>query len=449
MAETSERPTAVPAPPPDPEALEYRPVSGWAVASLLVTGIYVVVVLVGGGVALYTWSPYLLPLWSLALPVAGLVLALAAQWHIRRSEGTRAGAGLARASWWTCLLLVLIYLSFYASTFMAVRQQADNRVREWFELLRAGKVNEAFLKTQPPEQRQNVSPDPKDEHLLRARFDSGQPGQRGALTIFRSSELTRLIQQGGQESQIEGHGVQDWQFSEGVYSITRLYHITTPEGEIEVTITARGAENKARPADGRQWYLPWEQASITRGRPTAFGELIQDLRTQGFLFLDEWKKKIATGTVESLESAYLDIHPAAERAAKQAAYRAGKIDVKGFVNSEQLRADDEAARKATVEAVENLFRQRGDEELRVLSLDVTFAGDRRWEQVQGRLRFAFAGNLLLGVGTAPKYRCSLILVAESAPGAAESGKAESWRVLRLDIITAVDPLRKENMLLSQ
>lgn len=447
MAETTDRPALIPAPPPAAEAQEYRPVSGWAVASVLVTGIFVVVVLVGGGIALYTWSPYLLPLWSLILPVAGLALALVAQRDVRRAEGTRAGAGLARACLWTCLLLGLIYISFYASTFLAIRQQADQRVREWFDLLRAGQVNEAFLKTQPPDQRQNVSA--QDERMLRTRFDIGQMGAKGPLSTFRSSELARFIQQGGKESQIEGRGVQDWQFSEGVYTVTRLYLITTPEGEMEVTLTARGAESKARGSEGRQWYLPWDQVSVTRGRPSPFGERIADLRAQGHRALEEWKQKLATGTPDALESAYLDTQPVAERPARGAAYRAGKIDVKGLVNTEYLRADDEAVRKATVEAIEGMFRVRGDEELKPMNLTITFGGDRGWEQVQGRLRFSYAGDLLLGLGKLPKFRCDIVLIMESAPGAAESGKSDEWRLLRIDMITALDPLRPSNMLMQQ
>src|SRR5262245_35052291 len=126
MAETTDSPAIAPGPMPttETEARDYRPLSGWAVASVLAAAVYVIVVVVGGGIALYTWSPYLLPLWTLALPVAGMALAAVALFHIRHSEGTRAGVPLARASLWTCLLLGLIYLSFYAATFLAVRRQA-------------------------------------------------------------------------------------------------------------------------------------------------------------------------------------------------------------------------------------------------------------------------------------------------------------------------------------
>src|SRR5262249_14879252 len=144
-----------PMPLTETEAHEYRPVSGWAIASLLVAGVYTLIVGVGGGIALFTFSPYLLPMWTLLLPAVGLGLSLYAQFTIRQSEGTRTGAGLARTSWWVCLLLSVIYLSFYGATATAIRLQADNSVRDWFELARAGKINEAFLRTIRPEQRLN------------------------------------------------------------------------------------------------------------------------------------------------------------------------------------------------------------------------------------------------------------------------------------------------------
>ena len=446
MAETTERPAAGPGPMPttDIEAREYRPLSGWAIASLLVAGLYVIVVVVGGGIALYTWSPYLLPLWTLVFPAAGLALAATALFHIRHSEGTRAGVPLARASLWTCLLLGLIYLSFYGSTFLAVRRQADTFVRNWFELLRAGKVNEAFLLTQPPEQRLNVSAE--DERTLRARFDVGSQGGRGALTQFRANEIAQLIQQGGADSRIESRGVQSWEFTEGGYHVTRRYHVVTPEGEADLLIPVKGAESKARAYEGRQWYLTWGPNVVLGARLTERGQRMSEVRHEGKLFLDEWRRKLWAGTPELLESAYLDTQPVAEREEKRKAYQAGRIDLKGFVDKENLRADDPAAVRAVDEAIAGLFRPPADDRLSLINLDVATSGTRRWEQVQGRARFTYDGHLLFGIARKPKHRCELSVVAESEPGALEAGKSANWRVLRLELYTVQDPTRVNMMM---
>jgi hypothetical protein len=450
MAETSDRPgfAAGPMPTTEVEAQEYQPVSGWAIASVLVAAAYVVIIVLGGGIALWTWSPYLLPMWTLLLPLAGLALAWAAQLHIRKSEGTRAGARLARASWWTCLLLGVIYVSFYASTFMAVRQQADKHVRDWFELLKAGKVNEAFLKTKPPEERQTVSP--HDENMLRARFDQGAMGGRGALSAFRFHEIVQLVQTGGAESQLEGLGVQDWQFTEGRYRVTRMYRITTPDGEVDVSITAIGAESKSRAYEGRQWHVFWDSSTLERAKLTERGERISIVRYQGLKFLERWREKLAAGTPKSLEEAYLDTQPVAEpeREAKRAAFRAGKIELRGFIDREHLRADDEALRGALMTAIDGLFRPRAEDQIAFSHMTVSISGRRGWEKTaDDRLRFTYSGELLF-VQKVPKLRCEVSLVVESEPGAIASGQSASWRILRMELLQVSDPLKPGSMKVS-
>ncbi len=444
MADTTDRPAVAPAPLPAAEAAspEYRPVSGWAVASAVVAGVYVVVIVAGGGLALYSWSPYLLPLWTLLLPLAGLGLALFAQLHVRRAEGTRAGHGLARAAWWTCLVLGAIYLSFYASTFLAVRRQADAFVQKWFDLLKAGHVNEAFLMTEQPAKRVGVSP--QDEQLLNIRFNVGQPGTRGALSTFRASELAQLIQQGGAEGRIEGKGVQNWAFEEGNYKVTRLYQITTPEGEMEATITTIGAEDKHRVYEGRQWHLFWDSASITRVKLTPFGERVAALRGQALLFLDQWSKNVLMATPASLESAYLDTQSAAERAAKGAAFREGKVDLKNFVHAQQFRAENKLIEGVVLEALQNLFKPGGAEQPRFLDLKISPIGSRPWKQAEGKITFTVDANFVLGADRKTIYRGDLGLVVESEPDALDAGKSAHWRVVRVEPILAMDPFSTPN-----
>ncbi len=439
MAETTERPEQM----PEVEKLDYQPVSGWAVAAAAVAGVNVLIILVGGGIALYSWSPYLLPPWTLLVPASGLALALGAQAHIRRSEGTRAGASLARASWWTCLLLGAIYLSFYAATFMAVRSQADSFVHEWFNLLRKGdpkSANLAFLYTQPPERRLGVSPD--DEVQLKTRFDIGPLGDRGPLSTFRSSVLTHVIEQGGEEAKLEGRGVQSWEFAEGRYRVVRAYHITTPEGELDVTLTAIGAESKNRAYEGRQWHLFWSENTVSNAKASAFGNQISLLRLQGHKFLEGWKQKLLSGTPENLESAYLDTRPPAEQEKARAEYRAGKADLRGLLDTRNLRAEDEAARAAAVRRVESLFQPARDDDLHLVSMDVQPGGSRRWERTKdGRIVFTFDSNLIFTVAKVPRYRCELGIGVESSPGAVEKGESAGWRVVRIEMLTVKDPFK--------
>src|SRR5690348_7426840 len=74
---------------PSAEAPEpYQPLSLLAIAGFVLCLLYALVVIGGGVVALINHTPWLLPLWTLLLPVAGVTLALVARGRIQTSEGT-------------------------------------------------------------------------------------------------------------------------------------------------------------------------------------------------------------------------------------------------------------------------------------------------------------------------------------------------------------------------
>ena len=77
----------------------YRPLSGLAVAGVIVAGLYGLLLIVCAVVALWRGDPFLLPLWLLILPAAGVGLSLLGRWHILRSEDTRAGLPLTCWAW--------------------------------------------------------------------------------------------------------------------------------------------------------------------------------------------------------------------------------------------------------------------------------------------------------------------------------------------------------------
>src|SRR5438552_14320950 len=93
------RTTAPPPPPPTDVAAGYRPISGLAIAALGVAVLTAVIVLVIVAVSLAKGRAILAE-WVVALAVLGLALSVVARWQIRRSEGTRAGLGLAGISIW-------------------------------------------------------------------------------------------------------------------------------------------------------------------------------------------------------------------------------------------------------------------------------------------------------------------------------------------------------------
>src|SRR5947209_15603774 len=158
------------------EALNYSPLSGLAIASVAIAAVYALVVSVLSAVALWSGDPLPLGMSSLIVPATSGVLALLARRQIGRAEGTRSGARLASWGWWLSVGFGLGYAGFYVGTYLAVSYQAENFAQRFFDEIREGKLNHAFLRTQDPEQRQDISPD--NQQLMTIRFGTAPGGTR-------------------------------------------------------------------------------------------------------------------------------------------------------------------------------------------------------------------------------------------------------------------------------
>src|SRR5437660_3385416 len=94
---------------------------------------------------------WVLPGWTLVVPVAAAVLSWVARARIRGSEGTLGGAALTTWGLGLSLFFGLNYALYLTATFLAVRQQASDFAQEWLAELRQGHLDRAFLLTiRPP-----------------------------------------------------------------------------------------------------------------------------------------------------------------------------------------------------------------------------------------------------------------------------------------------------------
>src|SRR5262245_39740538 len=101
------------------DTIVYRPISGWAIASILVGGLFAGLVAVSTAAALWQGAPVFFPPWIVSLAVVGVVLGYLGLRQVQNSEGTRAGAGVARLGLWLSLVSGLCYLSYYFVTGLA------------------------------------------------------------------------------------------------------------------------------------------------------------------------------------------------------------------------------------------------------------------------------------------------------------------------------------------
>src|SRR5687767_158541 len=101
----------LPPTPPTSETIAYRPISGWAIAGLIVSAFCAAIVVVLTVIGLIQGAPVFLPIWLLALlAIVGLALSFIGQAHVQNSEGTRIGAKLATIGIWLSAVSGLSYL---------------------------------------------------------------------------------------------------------------------------------------------------------------------------------------------------------------------------------------------------------------------------------------------------------------------------------------------------
>jgi hypothetical protein len=270
----------------------YRPISGFAVSGLALSGLYTVLVL------LSALKQFFLPGYMILLPIGGVALSLLAVWQIRAAEGTRAGMKLAR---WGVLLGLLSggsYALYDAVTTFAIKVQANRFLMEeeedsgFFPLLQKGEtgINAAFLLTQTYARR--FGGKPHDEEAMRIQFDTPMsPSPTGFLTQFRNTNLVRIFHQAFLEHgavTVEPAGIRAVQYSALGPKVARAYQISTPEVNFEVVLVVQSTENDSS-GEGRKWFVVWTESSMSPTiKRTPVGLRMLELRMSTRDAVDKW-----------------------------------------------------------------------------------------------------------------------------------------------------------------
>lgn len=453
------------------EPATYQPMSALAIAGFLMAAIYALIIVFLGGAALYHRSPLLLGLWSL-LPLLSGALCLAAWGQIKRSEGTRAGLVLARWGLWSSLVFGLGYGAFYAATYFAVRAQSDDFTQDrFFNALKAGKVNAAFLATQDPSIRRSVNPE--DPQAMAIRFDQPAEGpmSRPPLTGFRESELVRSILQAGTETEVTPLGVAEWEYRTGGYRLRRSYRVKTLEGEFTALLTTQSMASRSGDFEEREWAVMWHESGVSKSELSALGKerLAQRATVQAFLIA--WGEKVTRG---NLEEAYLDTLDPAERPALREIYLrrllasglgfgtqlhtlpilllvldgdlARDLYMPGYadfaskllkLDENRLRSADDATLKVVRGGLETIFRP-SRANYRFLGLSLNDRGGHPWAIDNGRVQFTH--NAQLGFDAA--HYADIAAIAEHDPKLADARMGPAWRLVRIEVRGAGDRNRE-------
>ena len=469
------------------EPLAYRKISGIAVTSFALGGIFAIYVMFAGLVGLRDRTPLLLSAPAQAVPVFGFSLSLLALLLINKSDGTLGGRWLATWGLWLSIIFGLGYWAYFGATYFAVRQQSDVFVREWFNKLTKGKISSAFVDCQNPGIRARINPE--DENTININFKlafGSQGAERGLpLDVFRENELVRVFVQGMQDTKVVPKGIQDWDFESLSYTVSRVYRITTDEGSWEVLIKSRGMESASREFEGRQWIVVWSESKVLSHELSDFGRRVQELKGVAGQLAGNWISRVAAG---DLIGGYKDTRglssgPSSEAAANYARLLAaglgaapvqanvvapsplnctlsyfhllaageavrpaifGLLERDQFLKSDKFKANDEALRKAAFVSMESfLGAAKAGEEFRGVKFDPK-SSRRPWRKTQDSLilpvdcRFGMGGRM-----EDPRYSVESTVFVEFSPF--DASQTPSWRIAGIELIEAKDRTKESRM----
>jgi hypothetical protein len=300
------------------ETIHYKPLSLMAVAGFLLAAAYVLIIAIGGVASFFKSEPFFLGGWSIALPIGGAVLSGLALWQILSSEGTRAGAGLAKWGLGICVVTCLGYLTYQEFTGLAIVQQANRFLMEkdeqsgFFPRLQGNEADVFTAFALSLDVADRGAANPRELETLDMPLGNSA---KGRFTLFLENPLVHLVRfSRPTPAKIEPLAVRTWTYEEGAYRIVRTYRIETAEGVFNVSMMVSSIEPNAA-GEKRRWKVeavpPNAMAVESR---TEFGVKCLQLRQKSAEFLGDpalgWLAKLRNR--DDLE-VYLRTQPFAKR----------------------------------------------------------------------------------------------------------------------------------------
>jgi hypothetical protein len=267
--------------PSTADEVAYAPVSWLAVGSVLVAGLFVLLLLIFGFDAFRSKTSLIKPELMILAGIA-IVLSFAARRMIRTSEGTRTGESLTNVAWWMAVIGGIVYGAYWMAIEYAIRRDAREEVQKWINTVLKGELPPAFHRTLEPGRRGAINP--ADEVRMQNEF-------RDAYLVFRQSDLVRYAQRNGGDAEFVPGGLRDWVTKPKITECTFTGVLKTPEGSYPVHIPLKGVEGGQEGGGVRQWQVVPAQngfVQVERVRLTKFGWLNSLLESQGANFAKQF-----------------------------------------------------------------------------------------------------------------------------------------------------------------
>jgi hypothetical protein len=459
----------------------YQPLSAFTIAAFGVAAVYSAIVVIGAIVAAVLRMPLLMGGWTAVFPVVAIVLALIGWMQVQASEGTRTGRQLAI---WAITLSVVVslgYWAYYTATYFVVRRDAQAFCQQFFEKVKEGKLESAFIMTVAPKQRPREDAGLRDAIENRFNHDPGQnrPGG-GYFNIFKDHLFVHVVRQGGADAVIQPLGVTSWEFAGGGggYVVRERYRVTTPEMSYEGLVIIKSTEPQGKDLKARQWHIalnemPANMAGIT---PIGEGSKLLPLQRSSGTYLAEWRGRLMSNQQSEHVECFLGTLDPVKRKAAADAYRkslpeaaalmvgtgggeawcsfayqcaaalAAEEHLPGyaaFARGELVRLDptfwagDDELREKALPACRAVFHNTLDLPLGMLQTDLNRIA--YWSRGDGRVRFQHTAQFQLRT-LEPTVEAQIVV--ECPESVLELGPTpDCWRIVAINL-TSVRPLTK-------
>lgn len=232
----------------EPEVEQYRPLSGLAVAALIL-----------GLLSLAAWiEPFLL-----FVAAAGMIAAAAALWQVARNAPEMIGRTAALAGLFLSIFS-LVGVSANAYTYRTlIREEAVHFAQRWFESLQNGQTDRAFAMTRDS----TVKPEPAKEGSPEMPPDAPPPPSAGAYA--ERPEVRSLVAL-GDRAQVRYYQTELQLRKETGVEIKQVYAVTFDKDGAKTTFFVRlDMERLASPESGKaSWQILGSRGGV---KPLAMG----------------------------------------------------------------------------------------------------------------------------------------------------------------------------------
>jgi hypothetical protein len=434
-----------------------RPLLIVAAAVLALVGFLAVPIGIGGLMAFANQAPWLLPTWTVLIPVTGVVLSWLARSRIRASEGTLSGADLATWGLGLSLFYGLTYGAYVTSTSLAVTHQAGAFAQEWLEEVKAGRLENAFKLSLKPEDRMGQPSDKTElRSILEVRYNAPTSGRSasGLFSMFCGRDYVHFLQGAGPDAHVQPLGVVTWEYENDGYKVVLKYRVTTPQASFFLMVPVFGHESRTKEFKGRQWHVMLDQTGVARDTFPNMTEEGQTLMEQSMVakaFAVAWLGKV---TARDWDGAYLDTLPASERKGQEkarqkwhslsvatgvAALASPDADVRAylrqrdaFLDGQMIRSDPETFwatgrfRKEILDEIKTMFRPAASHGI---MLNLNPSAVPVWKGEGAQRRYVFDIQMMIpNPNGVPNYMLEGQIV--TVPDGAGSWRIEALELLR-------------------